>query len=150
MAVLALPVQRRQHATPTKIVLVLAGSFNPITDKHLELIRAATAYFARHADRYVVVGIVVSPVHKKYKKPGLTGSNFRLDMCTEAVREFNRKTGLSVVVSDWEVTRKEYSTTIEVLTHFQEEANRREARNCQGSQGIQARSSSAASTCSSR
>ena len=56
------------------LVLVACGSFSPITYLHLRMFEMAIDY-VRQSTNYEIVGGYLSPVHDKYKKPGLLSAS---------------------------------------------------------------------------
>jgi len=58
-------------------------------------------------------------VHDAYKKEGLIHAQHRLVMCQLAVEDSNW-----LSVDEWEIFQEQYSRTLFVLKHFQEEINK--------------------------
>ncbi|XP_065883369.1 hexokinase-2-like isoform X2 [Dysidea avara] len=98
-----------------RIVLALCGCFSPITNLHLRLFELSRDFLQRSGHFTVVAGIV-SPTHDAYGKKGLVPGEHRLTMCRLATQSSDW-----LSVSDWEIRQSEWSTTVKVLRHFQEE-----------------------------
>jgi pantetheine-phosphate adenylyltransferase len=86
------------------ITAICPGSYDPVTNGHVDVIRRAAAIFDR-----VVVGVVRDPTHKEtlftveervdFLEDALTGSsNVVVDVFSELVVEFARKHGAKTMV----------------------------------------------------
>ena len=74
---------------------VFGGSFNPITNGHLQVIRVALNYFDR---------VLVAPAPIQYKREKLLSSNrHRMNMCRLAIRDLSR-----VEISDYQMVNPSY------------------------------------------
>jgi hypothetical protein len=69
----------------SRVVLLLCGSFSPITNLHLRMLELARDCLQRHS-RFSVVRGIISPVHDAYGKKGLVGGHHRLAMCRLATQ----------------------------------------------------------------
>lgn len=101
-------------ADRTEVVLLLCGSFNPITNVHLRLFELAKDYMDGTGEYRVVKGII-SPVGDAYKKKGLIPAHHRVIMA-----ELATKTSGWVEVDTWESLQKDWVETVKVLRHHQE------------------------------
>ncbi|EFC50192.1 predicted protein [Naegleria gruberi] len=104
-------------STLNNVVLIACGSFNPITNSHLRMFETARD-FLQNEEGYHVVGGFISPVHQDYekRKPTLISAKYRVDMCRLAVSDSDW-----INIDEWEVNQSEYSRTLLVLKHFQDE-----------------------------
>ena len=66
------------------IVLLLVGSFSPLTYMHLRLLEIARDHSVEN-----VIGGLISPVGNYYRKPGLIHARHRVKMCQMAVENSN-------------------------------------------------------------
>ncbi|KAL9652264.1 hypothetical protein ABK040_011924 [Willaertia magna] len=109
---LSLPKDENQEEC---IVLVACGSFNPITVLHVRMFETAKDYLQIEKKKEVIGGFI-SPVHQDYekKKPTLISSNHRLNMSKLSIKDNDW-----IEVDDWEIKQKEYSRTLYVLQHFE-------------------------------
>ncbi|KAF2363952.1 Cytidyltransferase-like domain [Trinorchestia longiramus] len=98
---------------PQKVVLLACGSYNPPTNLHLRMFELARDYLHRTTNFHVIAGLI-SPVHDKYGKEGLAGSNDRCQMVRLALTSSNW-----IHLSDWETRQEEWTPTREVLQHHQ-------------------------------
>jgi len=79
----------------------------------------ARDYAKMNTDFQVVAGYL-SPVADEYKKPGLAPAIHRYNMCRLACQ----KSSSWLMVDPWEpLLQKQYSTTADVLDHFNHELN---------------------------
>ncbi len=92
-------------------VLLLCGSFNPITFAHLRMLTSAKNYLEEQD--FTVLQSIISPVSDFYKKCGLLSSYHRLHMCKLATHDNKH-----IKVSSWESSRDCYTYTIQVQRHF--------------------------------
>ncbi|XP_040282729.1 nicotinamide/nicotinic acid mononucleotide adenylyltransferase 1-like [Bufo bufo] len=98
-----------------KVVLLATGSFNPITVMHLRLFEMARDYL-HGTGKYKVVKGIISPVSDGYKKKGLVEGSHRLAMAQLAT-----ETSDWIEVDPWECTKKEWTETVLVLRHYQQQ-----------------------------
>ena len=77
----------------TDIVLLSAGSFNPVTNGHLSMFTHTTNEIQH---RFNVIKSFISPVNQEYGKAGLIDSVHRVKMCH--LGTINSK----IEISDWE------------------------------------------------
>ncbi|XP_044137976.1 nicotinamide/nicotinic acid mononucleotide adenylyltransferase 1 isoform X1 [Bufo gargarizans] len=100
---------------PVEVVLLATGSFNPITMMHLRLFELARDYL-HGTGKYKVVKGIISPVSDGYKKKGLVEGSHRLAMAQLAT-----ETSDWIEVDPWECTKKEWTETVLVLRHYQQQ-----------------------------
>uniref|UniRef100_A0A8C4QP04 Nicotinamide-nucleotide adenylyltransferase n=1 Tax=Eptatretus burgeri TaxID=7764 RepID=A0A8C4QP04_EPTBU len=67
------------------VILLMCGSFNPITNMHLRLFEIARDYL-QDDGRYKVVKGILSPVSDHYKKKGLISASHRVEMARLATK----------------------------------------------------------------
>ncbi|OAA64401.1 nicotinamide mononucleotide adenylyl transferase [Niveomyces insectorum RCEF 264] len=108
-----------QDPNKTPLVLVVCGSFSPITIMHLRMCEMASDWVRMVEDNYEVVGIYLSPVSDAYKKANLAAAHHRIRMCELAVED----TTNCVMVDPWEANQPRYVPTAQVLDHFRSEIN---------------------------
>jgi len=99
------------------VILVACGSFNPITIMHLRLMEMTRDYF--NDCGYEVIAGYFSPVGDGYSKQGLRKGLHRNKMV-----ELATKGSDWVMMDTWEADHTEWTRTITVLDHFNEEVNR--------------------------
>ncbi|XP_047740667.1 uncharacterized protein LOC108674122 isoform X2 [Hyalella azteca] len=99
---------------PQKVVLLACGSYNPPTNLHLRMFELARDYLHRTTNFHVIAGLI-SPVHDKYGKEGLAGSNDRCQMVRLALTS-----STWIHLSDWETRQEEWTPTREVLQYHQD------------------------------
>ncbi|XP_072282155.1 nicotinamide/nicotinic acid mononucleotide adenylyltransferase 1-like [Pyxicephalus adspersus] len=99
----------------TDVVLLAPGSYNPITIRHLRLFEVARDYL-HFTGEYKVVKGIISPVSDGYKKKGLAEGQHRLSMTQLAVQ-----TSDWIKVDPWECLMKDWTETVEVLRHHQQQ-----------------------------
>ncbi|CAK9294725.1 unnamed protein product [Gordionus sp. m RMFG-2023] len=85
---------------------------------HLRMFEIAKDFFNMHLKIEVKCGII-SPVNDKYNKRGLVNSNHRLNMLKSALKSSNW-----VKLDTWECEQNQWSTTFDVLQHFQQAFNK--------------------------
>ncbi|CAF0810376.1 unnamed protein product [Brachionus calyciflorus] len=98
-------------AQKVPLVLVLCGSFNPITNMHLRMFEIAKNYF-NSGDKFNVLSGIISPVNDGYKKKGLLESKIRCEMAELALKDHKW-----VELSKWESSNSEWTPTLEVLRY---------------------------------
>lgn len=116
----------------TPVVLLLCGSFNPPTHMHMRLFELASEELHRRG--YYVCGSYLSPVSDTYSKPGLAPSRHRVAMCQLAARDTE-----TVMVSEWEARRPEYTNTLKVLRYVEQQVQswwRALTRKCEKEPGL--------------
>ncbi|CAK7238935.1 MAG: Nicotinamide/nicotinic acid mononucleotide adenylyltransferase 1 [Sporothrix thermara] len=113
-------LRAQQYPDRTPLVLVVCGSFSPITIMHLRMCEMASDWVRMVEDNYEVVGIYLSPVSDAYKKSNLAAAHHRIRMCQLAVQD----TSNCVMVDPWEATQPRYVPTAQVLDHFRHEINK--------------------------
>jgi len=101
-------------STAQKVVLLACGSYNPPTNMHLRMFELARDHLHQMTNHHVVAGLI-SPVHDKYGKEGLVGSNDRCQMVRLALTSSDW-----VHLSDWETRQDDWTPTRRVLEHHQE------------------------------
>lgn len=99
------------------VVLVSCGSFNPPTFLHLRMLELATQMMAKAG--FDVQGCYLSPVNDAYWKASLAPGRHRLAMCQLAAADSD-----SIMVDSWEVEQRQYTRTLHVLQHVQDELAR--------------------------
>jgi len=118
--VYSLPVQKLKDlphgSTNIPVVLVVCGSFSPITTMHLRLLEMSKDYF--DSNGYQVIGGYLSPVGDAYQKKGLVNAIDRTNMAILAVQESDW-----IMVDTWEASKAKWTRTREVLDHFSQEVN---------------------------
>ncbi|KAL5471043.1 hypothetical protein EMCRGX_G029117 [Ephydatia muelleri] len=97
----------------SRIVLVLCGSFNPITHLHLRMFERARDIL-QQTGKYKVEGGIISPVHDAYGKKGLAEAKHRVAMCDLAVQ-----TSEWIRVDHWESQQDGWKRTRETLAYLQ-------------------------------
>ncbi|CAK7267494.1 Nicotinamide/nicotinic acid mononucleotide adenylyltransferase 1 [Sporothrix epigloea] len=112
-------LRAQQSPNRTPLVLVVCGSFSPITIMHLRMCEMASDWVRMVEDNYEVVGIYLSPVSDAYKKSNLAAAHHRIRMCQLAVQD----TTNCVMVDPWEARQPRYVPTAQVLDHFRHEIN---------------------------
>jgi len=106
------------------VILLLCGSFNPVTRAHLELVAHGAAAVPGGGAGPSCAGSVLSPVHDAYGKPGLAPGAERVAMCRLAVEGGGGAVAsVPVAVDAWEASRDGYSTTVDVLRRVRDVAN---------------------------
>jgi nicotinamide mononucleotide adenylyltransferase len=99
------------------IVLILCGSFSPISLMHLRMMEMAKDWIEQQFTSKQVIGGYISPVSNFYQKEGLIPAEHRIEMCRLAVKD-----SPWLMVDDWECTQSSsWSKTCQVLEHFQQE-----------------------------
>ncbi|CAF3432760.1 unnamed protein product [Rotaria socialis] len=112
-----------RFSSPTKrLVLLLTGSFNPITIAHLRMLELARDYY--HRQSIQVIEGIVSPVSDNYDKPGLAKANYRIEMIQAAIRDNHW-----LRMDSWEAEQTSWTRTKLVLDHHYEEIKKRFGEN---------------------
>jgi len=121
---------REGRAGGTGVILLLCGSFNPVTRAHLALVAHGAAALPGGGDADLpCAGAVLSPVHDAYGKPGLAPGTERVAMCRLAAdacggaMPVGGGAAVPVVVDAWEATQDGYSTTLDVLRRVRDATN---------------------------
>lgn len=96
----------------SKMILLLCGSFNPITLMHIQMFQLAKEHL--ESKGVEVVGGVISPVNDKYGKQGLVPQKHRVEMVKLAIQTSNW-----IRISEWETLQDEWTKTKNVLQHHQ-------------------------------
>lgn len=96
----------------TKMILLLCGSFNPVTLMHIQMFQLAKEHLEKNGVE--VIGGVISPVHDKYGKQGLAPQKDRVEMVKLAIQKSNW-----IRISEWETLQDEWTKTKNVLEHHQ-------------------------------
>lgn len=109
----------QQDSSKIPLVLVVCGSFSPITIMHLRMCEMASDWVRMVDDNYEVVAIYISPVSDAYKKMGLAESRHRIRMCELAIESSPN----CIMVDPWEANQPEYVPTVQVLDHIKSEIN---------------------------
>ncbi|XP_073459634.1 nicotinamide/nicotinic acid mononucleotide adenylyltransferase 1-like [Aquarana catesbeiana] len=99
----------------TEVVLLAAGSYNPITTMHLRMLEEARDHLHSTGNYKVVKGII-SPVSDGYKKKGLVEGPHRLSMAQLAIQ-----TSDWIKVDPWECLKQDWTDTVAVLRHHQQQ-----------------------------
>jgi nicotinate (nicotinamide) nucleotide adenylyltransferase len=116
-AELALRPLQEENMASNRVVLLLCGSFSPITNLHLRMLELARDCLQKNSLFSVVRGII-SPVHDAYGKKGLVESHHRVAMCKLAAQNSDW-----ITVDPWETQQGGWTVTANVLRHFQEAVN---------------------------
>ncbi|CAF3271265.1 unnamed protein product [Rotaria sp. Silwood2] len=105
-----------------RIVILLTGSFNPVTIGHLRMLELARDYYQLQSIQ-VLKGII-SPVSDAYPKPGLAKAEYRIEMVQAAVanNEWLR-------VDSWEANQESWTRTNIVLDHHYEDIKKQYGEN---------------------
>uniref|UniRef100_UPI00358F03D0 nicotinamide/nicotinic acid mononucleotide adenylyltransferase 1 n=1 Tax=Myxine glutinosa TaxID=7769 RepID=UPI00358F03D0 len=93
------------------VILLMCGSFNPITNMHLRLFEIARDYL-QDDGRYQVVKGILSPVSDRYKKKGLIPVSHRVAMARLATKGSDW-----IHVDAWESEQDAWLETIKVMRH---------------------------------
>jgi len=110
---------RDKFSHPTKrLVLLLTGSFNPVTIAHLRMLELARDYY--HLRSIQVLEGILSPVSNSYGKPGLVEAKHRIEMLEAAIPNDPWRRADS-----WEASQTSWTRTKLVLEHHHEEAKKR-------------------------
>ncbi|KAF6038689.1 NMNAT1 [Bugula neritina] len=94
---------------PKSVILYCAGSFNPITNKHLRLLELARDALHKTGQYKVVKGILV-PANAKYAKDNLVAAHHRLAMVKLAV-----DSNAWLCTDSWEVEQSQWPPTAVAL-----------------------------------
>lgn len=103
------------------LVLVAAGSFNPVTYMHLRMFESARDHY-HSTEGFRVLGGYLSPVNDAYKKPGLAAAKDRVAMLKAATADSDW-----LMVDEWEAAQDEFQPTLRVLDRISAELNRSRA-----------------------
>mmetsp|Transcript_6920 Transcript_6920/g.10894 ORF Transcript_6920/g.10894 Transcript_6920/m.10894 type:complete len:256 (-) Transcript_6920:41-808(-) len=101
-----------------RLVLVMCGSFNPITFMHLRLMEVGRDWAERQLGFHVIGGIL-SPVNDAYWKPGLQAACHRLRMCELATVDSDW-----IATDTWEAQQASFVRSLLVLEHVRLEVGR--------------------------
>ncbi|XP_029657699.1 nicotinamide/nicotinic acid mononucleotide adenylyltransferase 1-like [Octopus sinensis] len=104
---MALPLTQ----SPTRVVLIACGSFNPVTNMHLRMFELARDSLNK-TGRYQVVGGIMSPVSDFYSKKGLEKATHRCEMVQLALESMDW-----VRLDTWESEQDKWTETLHVLEH---------------------------------
>ncbi|XP_065214177.1 nicotinamide/nicotinic acid mononucleotide adenylyltransferase 3-like isoform X2 [Planococcus citri] len=99
-----------------EIVLLLCGSFNPITNMHLRMLEIARDHLTDLG--FDVKQAYISPVHDKYGKTDLISINHRINMIKNAIKSSDW-----IHLSTWESEQSDWTPTYQVLKHHQDRLN---------------------------
>ncbi|XKL66412.1 hypothetical protein PGB90_009832 [Kerria lacca] len=99
-----------------KVILLMCGSFNPVTNMHLRMMEIARDQLQHYG--FIVKAGFFSPVHDKYPKDTLTSITHRVAMLKLAL-----ETSDWLQVSTWESEQTSWIPTYNVLNHHQERIN---------------------------
>ncbi|KAK6185808.1 hypothetical protein SNE40_007957 [Patella caerulea] len=100
--------------SPTKVVLLSCGSFNPITNMHLRLFELARDSLNK-TGKYNVIGGIISPASDGYNKKDLESAKHRCSMIDQAL-----KTSNWIKLDKWECSKEDWTTTAKVMAHFRD------------------------------
>lgn len=101
-------------SSPTRVVLLACGSYNPVTNMHLRMFELARDNLHR-TNRFKVIGGIISPVGDQYEKKDLVPAKHRCNMLREAL-----KTSDWIRMDTWECEQPTWSRTAKVLRHHQD------------------------------
>jgi nicotinate (nicotinamide) nucleotide adenylyltransferase len=96
------------------VVVLSCGSFSPVTFLHLRLFEMARDHL--NQGNFDVIGGFASPVSDGYNKKGLAPIEHRLNMVDAALASSSW-----VAVDRWEGSNPQWTPTVLVLRHFQEQ-----------------------------
>ncbi|XP_057341049.1 nicotinamide/nicotinic acid mononucleotide adenylyltransferase 3 isoform X1 [Microplitis mediator] len=99
--------------TPTRVILMSCGSYNPPTNMHLRMFEIARDHLHRMGT-HIVVGGVMSPVHDSYGKKDLVVAEHRCEMLRLALKSSDW-----IRVSTWETRENCWTRTRASLKHHQ-------------------------------
>jgi len=102
-----------QSELKQRIVLILTGSFNPVTIGHLHTLQFSRDYY--QARSIQVLEGILSPVSDSYGKPGLINAKYRIEMLQAATRDEPW-----LRVDTWEAEQPTWTKTKLVLDHHHE------------------------------
>lgn len=105
-------------ASPTKVVLLACGSFNPVTNMHLRMFELARDSLHK-TGRYNVIGGIISPVSDAYGKKDLQPAKHRCAMIRQALKSSNW-----IRLDTWESDQTCWSETVKVLRHHKNMVDR--------------------------
>ncbi|CAF3610703.1 unnamed protein product [Adineta steineri] len=107
-------IPRDKFSPPIKrIVILLTGSFNPVTIAHLHMLELARDFY--HNRSIQVLEGIVSPVSDSYGKAGLVKANYRIEMLQAALKGDKWRR-----VDSWEAEQPTWTRTKLALDHHQE------------------------------
>jgi len=110
---------RDKFSPPIKrLLLLLTGSFNPVTIAHLRMLELARDYY--HLRSIQVLEGIISPVSNSYGKAGLVEEKLRIEMLEAAVRDNHW-----LRVDPWEATQTSWTRTKLVLDYHHEEMKKK-------------------------
>ncbi|RNA01393.1 nicotinamide nicotinic acid mononucleotide adenylyltransferase 1 [Brachionus plicatilis] len=112
-------------AQKTPLVLLLCGSFNPVTNMHLRMFEIAKNYF-NSSEKYDLLKGIISPVSDGYKKKGLLDALTRCKMVKLGLKNQDW-----IELSEWESTKSEWTPTLEVLNYHKKYAESLFGKNVQ-------------------
>ncbi|CAL1539673.1 unnamed protein product [Lymnaea stagnalis] len=102
-------------ASPTKIVLLGCGSYNPVTNMHLRMFELAKDALNK-TGRYQVISGFMSPVSDAYKKKDLVPAKHRCEMLRAALKGSDW-----LKLDTWESSLTTWTPTAKVLRHYKEQ-----------------------------
>eukprot|EP01091_Cochliopodium_minus_P010469 TRINITY_DN2775_c0_g1_i2.p1 TRINITY_DN2775_c0_g1~~TRINITY_DN2775_c0_g1_i2.p1 ORF type:complete len:272 (+),score=64.41 TRINITY_DN2775_c0_g1_i2:26-841(+) len=111
-------LRTKSNSKARKCVLLLAGSFSPITFMHLRLMEQARDFLEKDGI-YDVVGGYFSPVGDSYKKKGLASATHRNKMIEKSIESSDW-----LMLDKWESEQKEYQYTAVVIEHIHTEVQK--------------------------
>ncbi|CAF0985341.1 unnamed protein product [Adineta ricciae] len=107
-------VPRDKFSPPVqRIVLLLTGSFNPVTIAHLRMLELARDYY--HLRSIQVLEGIISPVSDSYGKAGLVKVDHRIEMLKASI-----KNDKWLRVDTWEAEQTSWTRTKLVLDYHHE------------------------------
>lgn len=110
-------LKKPDWTSPKQPVVVLScGSFSPVTFLHLRLFEMARDHL--NQGNFDVIGGFASPVSDGYNKKGLAPIEHRLNMVEAALTSSSW-----VSVDRWEGLNPQWTPTVSVMRHFQEQIN---------------------------
>merc|ERR1712038_2063257 len=99
------------NMTPSRVVLLCCGSFNPITNMHLRMFEIARDSLHK-TGRYKVIGGIISPVSDGYGKKELLPAKHRCAMVEHALQSNDW-----IRLDSWESEQPTWSETEKILRH---------------------------------
>jgi nicotinamide mononucleotide adenylyltransferase len=106
------------NSTKQPVVILSCGSFSPITYLHLRIFEMARDHLQQND--FDVIGGFASPVSDGYGKKGLAAIGHRLAMVDLALQSSSW-----VAVDRWEGANTQWTPTVAVMRHFQQEVDLR-------------------------
>ncbi|GFN75675.1 nicotinamide/nicotinic acid mononucleotide adenylyltransferase [Plakobranchus ocellatus] len=107
-------------ATPSRVVLLACGSYNPVTNMHLRMFEIARDALNK-TGRYQVVSGIMSPVSDGYKKKDLLPAKHRCEMLKLALKSSDW-----IKMDQWECSMSSWTQTAQVLRHHRQQVEQQQ------------------------